>query len=105
MYSVRKIAPAEPRPFARSFEMVRHQLTALPYAYNALQPWIDEQTMRLHHAKHHQKHVDNLNTAEERLAVARANGDFGLIRYLERLVAFNGSGHFLHSILWEIMGP
>jgi superoxide dismutase, Fe-Mn family len=85
--------------------MMRHQLTPLPYEYNALQPWIDEQTMRVHHAKHHQKYVDNLNAAEEKLAVARANGDFGLIRYFERLVAFNGSGHFLHSIFWTIMGP
>jgi Fe-Mn family superoxide dismutase len=84
--------------------MPRHQLPRLPYDYHALEPWIDEQSMRVHHAKHHQKYVDNLNAAEEKLAAARANGDFGLIGYFERLVAFNGSGHFLHSIFWEIMG-
>lgn len=85
--------------------MVRHRLPTLPYGYDALEPWIDERTMRLHHDKHHQKYVDGLNAVEEKLEVARVGGDYALIRYLERLIAFHGSGHFLHSIFWESMGP
>jgi superoxide dismutase, Fe-Mn family len=82
-----------------------HELPALPYAYNALEPYIDEQTMHLHHDIHHKGYVDGLNKAEEKLAEARANGDFGLIKHWEREAAFHGSGHFLHAIFWENMAP
>jgi len=77
----------------------------LPYDYNALEPHIDEQTMRLHHDKHHQSYVDGLNKAEQKLAEARASGDFALVKHWEREVAFHGSGHMLHSIFWPNMTP
>ena len=80
-----------------------HQLPPLPYAYNALEPYIDEQTMRLHHDKHHQGYVDGLNKAEAKLAEARDTGDYSLIQHWERQLAFHGSGHFLHSVFWPNM--
>jgi len=85
--------------------IVPHTLPPLPYAYNALEPHIDEQTMRLHHDKHHQSYVDGLNKAEEMLAAARKENDFKLVKHWERELAFHGSGHFLHVIFWENMGP
>jgi len=82
-----------------------HELPPLPYAYNALEPHIDEQTMHLHHDMHHKGYVDGLNKAEEMLAKARETGDFALIKHWEREVAFHGSGHILHSIFWSNLGP
>ncbi len=80
-----------------------HELPQLPYAYNALEPHIDEQTMRLHHDKHHQTYVDGLNKAEAKLAEARQSGDFALIQHWQRQAAFHGAGHYLHSIFWPNM--
>ena len=82
-----------------------HQLPPLPYDYDALEPHIDEQTMRLHHDKHHQSYVDGLNKAEQKLAEARSTGDFTLVKHWERELAFHGSGHMLHSIFWPNMTP
>ena len=82
-----------------------HVLPPLPYDYNALEPHIDEQTMRLHHDKHHQSYVDGLNNAEKKLEEARKSGDFAAVKHLSRELAFHGSGHFLHTIFWEIMSP
>ena len=83
----------------------QHKLPELNYAYDALEPYIDEQTMRLHHSKHHQGYVNGLNKAEKALAKARENGDFGDVRNLHRLVAFHGSGHFNHCLFWQNMTP
>lgn len=85
--------------------MGKHQLPALPYEYNALEPHMDEATVRLHHDKHHQAYVDGLNKAEEQLAEARAKGDFGLVKHWEKELAFHGSGHILHTLYWENMTP
>ena len=82
-----------------------HVLPPLPYDYKALEPHIDEQTMRLHHDKHHQAYVDGLNKAEQKLAEARTNGDYSLVKHWEREVAFHGSGHMLHTIFWPNMSP
>ncbi|GMW03834.1 MAG: superoxide dismutase [Mn] [Candidatus Hydrogenedentota bacterium] len=82
-----------------------HQLPPLPYDYNALEPYIDEQTMRLHHDKHHLGYVNGLKAAEAALAKARAAGDFALIEYWSKKAAFHGGGHFLHTMFWEIMAP
>ncbi|OEF99206.1 superoxide dismutase [Vulcanibacillus modesticaldus] len=85
--------------------MRKHELPPLPYGYDALEPYIDEQTLRLHHDIHHKGYVDGLNKAEEKLAEAREKGDFGLIKHWEREAAFHGSGHYLHSIFWSNMKP
>jgi Fe-Mn family superoxide dismutase len=80
-----------------------HQLPPLPYAYDALEPYIDEQTMRLHHDIHHAGYVKGLNNAEAKLAEARAAGDFALVKHWSREAAFHGSGHLLHSAFWPNM--
>jgi Fe-Mn family superoxide dismutase len=82
-----------------------HQLPELPYSFNALEPIIDEPTLRLHHGKHHAGYVSGLNKAEQMLAEAREKGDFTFIKHWEREVAFHGSGHILHSIFWQNLYP
>ena len=82
-----------------------HVLPELPYAYDALEPHYDEQTVKIHHDIHHKGYVDGLNAAEAKLAEAREKGDFSLIKHLERELAFHGSGHILHTLFWENMKP
>ena len=82
-----------------------YELPPLPYAYDALEPHIDEATMRIHHDKHHAAYITGLNTALDKLAAARASGDLAAVQQLSRLVAFHGGGHTNHTIFWEIMGP
>lgn len=82
-----------------------HKLPPLPYPYKALEPYIDEQTMRLHHDKHHQSYVDGLNTAEKKMEEAREQDDFELIKHWEQEAAFHGAGHYLHTIFWNVMSP
>ncbi|WP_238650937.1 Fe-Mn family superoxide dismutase [Paenibacillus piscarius] len=82
-----------------------HTLPPLPYAYNALEPYIDEKTMRIHHDKHHQSYVDGLNKAEKKLEEARMSNDYDLVKHWERELAFNGAGHYLHTIFWNVMSP
>lgn len=85
--------------------MEEYKLPTLPYAYNALEPYIDEATMRLHHDKHHAAYVAGLNSALKRLEEARAKGDFSAVQALSKLVAFHGSGHTMHALFWEVMCP
>lgn len=80
-----------------------HELPPLPYDYKALEPHIDEQTMRLHHDKHHLAYVNGLNNAETKLREAREKGDYSLVKHWEREAAFHGAGHFLHCVFWENM--
>ncbi|WP_396334477.1 superoxide dismutase [Alkalihalobacillus sp. MEB130] len=82
-----------------------HKLPPLPYAYNALEPYIAEEIMRLHHDKHHQSYVDGLNKAEKEMQKARRKNDYDLIKHWEREAAFHGAGHYLHTIFWHIMSP
>lgn len=82
-----------------------HQLPPLPYQYNALEPVISTETLHLHHDMHHKAYVDDLNKAELKLVEARKNNNFEEIKYWENELAFNGSGHILHSIYWTTMGP
>ncbi|MDO7908255.1 Fe-Mn family superoxide dismutase [Paenibacillus sp. JX-17] len=82
-----------------------HTLPPLPYPYNALEPYIDEKTMRIHHDIHHKSYVDGLNKAEKKLEEARRKNDFELVKHWERELAFNGAGHYLHTIFWTIMSP
>jgi Fe-Mn family superoxide dismutase len=86
-------------------EFMAHELPPLDYAYDALEPHIDEQTMRLHHDIHHQGYVTGLNNAEAKLAEARESNNFALVKHWERELAFHGAGHFLHCIFWKNMGP
>lgn len=82
-----------------------HQLPELPYSYDALEPYYDEATVRLHHDAHHKAYIDGLNNAEAKLSEARERGEFALIKHWERELAFHGSGHLLHSLFWKNMAP
>ena len=83
----------------------QHQLPPLPYDYNALEPVISAETLRLHHDKHHKAYVDGLNKAENALVEVRKRNDHQFLKYWENELAFHGSGHILHSIYWTIMAP
>jgi Fe-Mn family superoxide dismutase len=83
----------------------QHQLPPLPYPYNALEPVISQRTMKIHHDKHHKSYVDGLNRAEINLVDVRRKSDYEYIKYWEKELAFNGSGHILHSIFWTVMAP
>ena len=87
-------------------------LPPLPYAYNALEPHIDEQTMRIHHDKHHGAYVNNLNAALEQHPDLQKKSIEELLAAVDSLpeairtpVRNNGGGHANHTMFWEIMGP
>lgn len=82
-----------------------HELPPLDYDYEALEPHIDGQTMRLHHDIHHLAYVNGLNNAETKLQQAREANDFALVKHWERELAFHGAGHFLHCVFWKNMAP
>jgi len=89
-----------------------HELPPLPYAFNALEPFIDEQTMQIHHGKHHQAYVNNLNAAIEKHQDLQGKSADALIADLNALpedirtvVRNNGGGHVNHTMFWQMMGP
>ena len=84
------------------------QVAPLPYDYAALEPTIDAATMRLHHEKHHQTYVDNLNKAVEGDSTLKGIELEALLANVSgrpAAVRNNGGGHWNHSFFWEIMGP
>lgn len=85
--------------------VTQHVLQDLPYPYDALEPHIDARTLQIHHDKHHAAYVNGLNAAETALARARVAHDFSLIQHWSRQAAFNGGGHFLHTLYWSSMAP
>ena len=85
--------------------MATYSLPDLPYDYAALEPALIGQILELHHDKHHKAYVDGANTTLEKLEAARASGDYGAIVGLEKTLAFNVSGHVLHSIYWQNLSP
>jgi Fe-Mn family superoxide dismutase len=66
---------------------MKYTLPELPYAYDALEPYYDEQTVRIHHDMHHKAYVDGLNNALAKLAEARDKGDYALIKHWEKELA------------------
>jgi superoxide dismutase, Fe-Mn family len=91
---------------------VAHELPPLPYAYNALEPHIDEATMRIHHDKHHAAYVTNLNAALEKHPALQGKSAEDLLRGINTVpedirtaVRNNGGGHLNHTMFWEIMAP
>ncbi|KAI9550254.1 hypothetical protein GHT06_007225 [Daphnia sinensis] len=71
------------------------ELPALPYAFNALEPHIDAKTMEIHHGKHHNAYVTNLNNADLMANISK----------YPAAIRNNGGGHWNHSLFWQIMGP
>jgi len=87
-------------------------LPPLPYPYDALEPNIDAKTMEIHHTKHHQAYVNNLNAAIEKAPELAGKSLDDLVRGINGVpeavrtaVRNNGGGHWNHSMFWEIMGP
>jgi len=83
----------------------KYELPPLPYKYDALQPYISEKIMTLHHTRHHQAYVNGANAALEKLEKARAGELQVDIRAVLRDLSFNLDGHKLHSIFWPNMAP
>jgi superoxide dismutase, Fe-Mn family len=82
-----------------------YTLPVLPYAYNALEPHIDEKTMHLHHDVHFLSYVNGLNEALDALKHARSKNDFKFLSYWENQLAFHGSGYVLHRLFFDQMAP
>ncbi|MDF2550507.1 MAG: sod2 [Chlamydiales bacterium] len=81
------------------------ELPNLPYDYNALEPVISEEIMRLHHQKHHLAYVTNLNKALEQYQAAEVAQDVASQIALQAQIRFNGGGHINHSIFWTNLAP
>src|ERR1041385_5195188 len=89
-----------------------HSVPPLPYDYNALEPHIDEETMRIHHDKHHAAYVNNLNAALEKHPELANKSVEELVKGINTVpedirtaVRNNAGGHVNHTMFWEIMGP
>src|SRR3954469_585154 len=85
--------------------VTRYVLPDLPYDYGALEPHVSAEIMKLHHDKHHRAYVEKANAALEKLLEAQKRDNFDQIASLERQLAFNVSGHVLHSIFWQNLAP
>ena len=92
--------------------MAQSTLPALGYDYNALEPHIDARTMEIHHSKHHQAYITNLNNAvagkagvEEKSAAELIADLASVPEDIRMVVRNNGGGHWNHSLFWSIMGP
>lgn len=86
-------------------ETHEYTLPELPYAYDDLEPAYASEMLELHHDKHHATYVKGVNAALASLAEARRDADYSAINQLEKDLAFNLSGHVLHSIFWRNMSP
>jgi len=78
-----------------------YTLPKLPYVYEALEPFIDRETVALHHDKHHAAYVAGFNATLKKLAEAREKGDYSAVKALDRDLAFHGAGAVMHSLYWE----
>lgn len=85
--------------------MPTYSLPDLRYDFGALEPHISGKIMELHHDKHHAAYVQGANTALDRLGEAREKEDFTRVGALEKALAFNLSGHVLHSLFWQNLTP
>jgi Fe-Mn family superoxide dismutase len=85
--------------------MKQYTLPDLPYDYAALEPHYSARVLELHHDKHHAAYVKGVNATLEKLEKARASDDYSSLVGLEKTLAFNLSGHVLHSIFWRNLSP
>lgn len=93
---------------------MKYELPLLPYEYNALEPYIDTETMKIHHGKHHQAYIDKLNTVLDKYPTLADKKIEDLIKDLPSLemeegdrtaLKNHGGGHLNHSFFWTVMGP
>ena len=82
----------------------KYAAAPLPYGYDALEPAIDAKTVELHYNNHHKPAVGTTNRAEEELAKARESGQFALVKFYEKELAYQLSSHILHTIYWTNLG-
>ncbi len=82
-----------------------YELPTLPYDFNALEPVISAEIMKLHYEKHHAAYVANLNKALEQYCEAEAKNDLPAMVALQQAIKFNGGGHINHSIFWTNLAP
>ena len=99
------LATAAPRAFSAVTAGASFKLPDLPYDFGALEPAISGDIMRLHHGKHHNAYVTNLNVALEKYAKASAAGNVQEMIALQPALRFNGGGHVNHAIFWENLAP
>jgi Fe-Mn family superoxide dismutase len=85
--------------------MTTYTLPDLPYDFGALEPHYSGKILELHHDKHHAAYVKGTNDTLDKLAEARAKQDFGALVGLQKTLAFNLSGHVLHSLFWTNLSP
>jgi len=85
--------------------VTRYTLPDLPYDYSALEPHITGHILELHHDKHHRAYVEGANRGIDQLLEARQKGGIERVPTIERALAFNVSGHVLHSIFWQNLAP
>ncbi|TIA11355.1 hypothetical protein D6C80_07565 [Aureobasidium pullulans] len=81
--------------------VTQYSLPPLPYAYDALEPAISAQIMQLHHSKHHQTYITNLNAALTSQLHALISNNLPLQLANQQIITFNGGGHIDHSLFWE----
>lgn len=81
------------------------KLPELPYSYEALEPVVSREIMELHHKKHHQGYVNNLNAALEKYKGLEANNQMDQMIAMQSAIKFNGGGHVNHSLFWENLAP
>ena len=96
----------------RNDKYMKHELAPLPYAYNALEPFIDAKTLEIHHGKHHRSYVDKLNAVLEKYPELQDKSVEDLIGSLDDIpeairtaVRNNAGGHFSHTLYWNTMNP
>lgn len=85
--------------------MEKYELAELPYGYNALEPYISEEVLKLHHTKHHASYVNTANGLLEKIEVSRKEDLDSDYKSVSKALSFNSAGHILHKIFWETMAP
>ncbi|GAA5856872.1 hypothetical protein JCM8547_008437 [Rhodosporidiobolus lusitaniae] len=105
-YHLQPRTESSSNPFAAAgYSSVPATLPALPYDYDALEPYISEAIMKLHHDKHHVAYVAGFNTAVEKLDEALKSGNLTEVVRLQSALNFNGGGHINHSLFWRTLTP
>ncbi|KAG9304389.1 hypothetical protein G9A89_019951 [Geosiphon pyriformis] len=100
-----RVSRAAVSSFSTTSAAQKHVLPDLPYDYNALEPVISADIMKIHHEKHHQTYVNGLNVAEEKHQQAMHDKDVAAQIALHPALRFNGGGHINHSLFWKNLAP
>lgn len=90
---------------SRQARRSKYTLPDLPYEYSALEPIVSREIMKIHHQKHHQAYINNLNAALEKFSTASQTNELSTQALLTAQINFNGGGHLNHSIFWKNLCP